>query len=202
MKKRTASEKTRREILAAALKLFTEKGFYSSTIKDLAELVSLSVGAVYNHFNSKEEIAYVLFKESISLFKKALADSTRESRNPKDFVIRTVKTVLIFSQKNIRISKYLWLCRHDEFLREFASNPSLLTYDEFGKLFSRHINFARKNKLIKPYPPAVIWTIIFGVPLSYIRDWLDNLIKLEPSRVSNMLSEAVWMALQFSNPAS
>lgn len=49
------------EILDAALKLFTEKGFAASRIDDVAALAGVSKGTVYLYFDSKE----VLFKEMV-----------------------------------------------------------------------------------------------------------------------------------------
>ncbi len=185
----------RRAILASALKLFTDEGFYKTTVKDIARLAKVSVGAVYKHFNSKQEIAQVLFEEAVSLFKTALIDATKDAEDAKTLVITTVKTILIFSEKNLKLSRYLWLCRHDEFLKEITSKPSVLRYDEFGKRFSSVINFARKTRLIEPYPATIIWTIVFGIPLSYVRDWLDGIMHQPPSVVSNNLGLAVWRAL-------
>ncbi|CZT56916.1 HTH-type transcriptional regulator TtgR [Eubacteriaceae bacterium CHKCI005] len=50
-------EVTVERILAAAKKLFLEKGYDKTTIPDIvAELGDLTKGAVYHHFKSKEEI--------------------------------------------------------------------------------------------------------------------------------------------------
>lgn len=196
MRQKCPDLSTKRAILASSLKLFTERGFYGTTIKDISKSAKVSVGAVYRYFNSKEEIAQLLFDEAVSLFKLALVDSTKSADTAEIFVIRTVKTILIFSEKNLRISKYLWLCRHDEFLKEITAKPSVLRYDEFGKRFSLIINSARRSKLIQPYSAALIWTLVFGTPLSYVRDWLDGIVKHPPSSVSVDLGEAVWNALQ------
>jgi AcrR family transcriptional regulator len=53
---RAASEETRRQILGTALVLFREKGFDSTTIREIATKAGLSLGAAYYYFNSKEAI--------------------------------------------------------------------------------------------------------------------------------------------------
>lgn len=51
------SKATIERILNASLKLFLEKGYEQTTIKDiLDELGDLSKGAIYHHFNSKDDI--------------------------------------------------------------------------------------------------------------------------------------------------
>ena len=55
-----ASE-TRYRIERAALKHFVEKGIGETTIRDIANTANVSLGAMYNHFASKEELAWQLF---------------------------------------------------------------------------------------------------------------------------------------------
>ena len=53
----------RERIVAAAVRVFSDKGFHSSTIADVCRESGLSVGAIYTYFTSKEE----LFHQSCDL---------------------------------------------------------------------------------------------------------------------------------------
>lgn len=46
----------RDEIIYAASKCFTEKGFHNMTMQDIYDATGLSPGAVYNYFSNKEDI--------------------------------------------------------------------------------------------------------------------------------------------------
>jgi AcrR family transcriptional regulator len=46
----------RDRILAAATKVFSEKGYHSSTIQDVVRESGLSVGAIYTYFSGKDEL--------------------------------------------------------------------------------------------------------------------------------------------------
>jgi AcrR family transcriptional regulator len=50
------SEKSRQQILDAALKLFSHRGYGATSVRDIAEEASLSKGNVYHHFPDKETI--------------------------------------------------------------------------------------------------------------------------------------------------
>lgn len=52
---------TRERIVRSALKLFVEKGIAETSIRDIAKLANISLGNIYNHFDSKEELAWKLF---------------------------------------------------------------------------------------------------------------------------------------------
>jgi AcrR family transcriptional regulator len=77
------SEKSRQQILDAALKLFSHRGYGATSVRDIAEEAQLSKGNVYHHFPDKEAIFRALidrYFETISApdfpFNKALATGT------------------------------------------------------------------------------------------------------------------------------
>src|SRR5882672_7482241 len=52
---------TRERIERAALKHFVEQGIAETSIRNIADTAHISLGAMYNHFDSKEELAWQLF---------------------------------------------------------------------------------------------------------------------------------------------
>ena len=56
MNQEERSEKSKQQILDAALKLFSHKGYGATSVRDIAEEANLSKGNVYHHFPDKETI--------------------------------------------------------------------------------------------------------------------------------------------------
>lgn len=54
---RFSKEKRKNGLIDVALKLFSQKGFYVTTIPDIAEKAGMSVGNFYNYFKSKDILA-------------------------------------------------------------------------------------------------------------------------------------------------
>jgi AcrR family transcriptional regulator len=54
--KRRRPQERPEELAASALRLFTERGYYSTTVDDVAKAAGVTKGAVYHHFDSKEEL--------------------------------------------------------------------------------------------------------------------------------------------------
>lgn len=52
----TKGEQTRKVILDAAHQLFTEQGFHGTSMRQISEKADITLGGIYNHFSSKEEI--------------------------------------------------------------------------------------------------------------------------------------------------
>ena len=55
------AEETRERILDAALKLFRERGFDETTMRDIAAAAGVATGAAYYYFRSKEELVMAFY---------------------------------------------------------------------------------------------------------------------------------------------
>lgn len=64
MKAALKSDETRARILEAALKLFRERGFDESTMRDIASQAGVATGAAYYYFPSKEAIVMDFYRRS------------------------------------------------------------------------------------------------------------------------------------------
>jgi AcrR family transcriptional regulator len=54
---------TRQQILDASLRLFSEKGFARTTVRDIARQAGITDAAIYYHFDSKRELLEALVEE-------------------------------------------------------------------------------------------------------------------------------------------
>jgi len=56
MAKKELMEDTRARIIGAARTLFAEQGYQQTTIAEIAKMVGLSEGSIYEHFRGKEDL--------------------------------------------------------------------------------------------------------------------------------------------------
>ena len=63
------------KIVTESLKLFSLKGFLSTSINDILEAANTSKGGFYNHFESKESLFFAVLNEATRIWREAtLAD--------------------------------------------------------------------------------------------------------------------------------
>ena len=188
----------RSRVLAAALKLFVDKGYFNTNIPDLSRESRCSVGSIYHNFKNKQEIAEALYNESIQAFRvelvRALAGTPVE--DIETIIKNLVRFLLEFSEVNHQISRYLWLCRHQEFIDRSITQPTTIGVDALGRQLTVALRGAMKAGKIHTMPAPVLWSILFGIPLAYLRDWLDGFNRETPSTVAQSLAEACWRALK------
>jgi len=186
----------RERILAAALKLFVEQGYFNTNVPDLSRESKCSVGSIYHTFRNKEEIASALYQECISAFRGTLENSISSVKEIDLFVRTIVKSFLIFSEVNYQISRYIWLCRHNEFMSGIIKHPTMVGFDSLGRLLAKTIKNGVRSRKLLPLNINIIWSIVFGIPAGYVRDWLDGYNSIPPSKVADELAEACWRALK------
>ncbi len=71
-------ERTRRRIVEKSAGVFNTRGYFGSSMSDLVHETGLEKGGIYNHFGSKEELAFEAFDYATGImrerFRSALAD--------------------------------------------------------------------------------------------------------------------------------
>lgn len=81
MKQEARSERSRTQILAAALRLFSSQGYRGTNMREIAEAAGVSTGNVYHQFKDKEALFQTLLNDYIAIqrssdypFNKAIAE--------------------------------------------------------------------------------------------------------------------------------
>jgi TetR/AcrR family transcriptional regulator, acrAB operon repressor len=72
----------RRQILAAALEVFSRQGYAGTTLDDITAAANLSKGAIYWYFESKADLFATLLGERASIFSEILEDAARSAGSP------------------------------------------------------------------------------------------------------------------------
>jgi AcrR family transcriptional regulator len=103
----------REQILGAAIKVFSEKGFHPAKMQEVANAAGVSNGTVYNYFRSKDEVLLALLAQL----------SEREQRKEQMEQLQTGDLEAVFVQQLRR--RFRTLQEHKELWRVVL--PELLT---------------------------------------------------------------------------
>ncbi len=68
----------RREILTAAIKLFSEKGYHSVSMQEIAKKSEFAIGTLYKFFKNKEDLYKSIIMQQADIFHEALAEALEE----------------------------------------------------------------------------------------------------------------------------
>ena len=104
-------------ILKTSLLLFSEKGFYSTTMPDIAKQMKMSVGNFYNYFSSKEALAQELIRYSSDKVAAMISSVNDLDCSSKE---KIKKIVTLYFTLATEKPQYL-----DYFLRVYLSNKEI-----------------------------------------------------------------------------
>lgn len=84
-------ERRREQIVLAAIKLFAQKGFHRTTLRDLAEEAKLSQGNIYDYVGSKEDIFFLIHQFAAGSAMEAIKQAVEEATEPLEKLRRMIR---------------------------------------------------------------------------------------------------------------
>ena len=168
MQREEKSERSRRQVLDAALHLFSHQGFRATSVRDIADRARVSIGNVYHHFPDKESLFQTLLEELFALaqthrfpFRRALGQGLfPENLEALGYAAR--ESVLEYRQ-------HLALIYVD--VIEFDGTHIQRFYADMAKMFARYIQLdgieegmrSRLRPGVQPVEALLLtWRIFFN----------------------------------------
>jgi AcrR family transcriptional regulator len=163
----------REELLAIAARLFAERGFKNTTVRDIADAAGILSGSLYHHFDSKESMVDELldsFQRELWEEYDAIEASDRTPREKLEAIVR---------------ASFDAIDQHHSEVAIFQTDAAYLaTFDRFGYLEERNTRFRK------------LWTGLLeqGIAAGELRSDLD--VEL----VYRFLRDTVWVAVRWYRP--
>ncbi len=101
--KRQMIEARRTQILMGAAEVFSQKGFYQATTKEIAKAADVSEGTIYNYFKNKRDILVAMIDLLGSEALKGMIPNS-PAKNPKEFLSVLGKAMFQLLQERGRLA--------------------------------------------------------------------------------------------------
>ncbi|HUX49686.1 MAG TPA: TetR/AcrR family transcriptional regulator [Spirochaetia bacterium] len=155
---------TRERIQETALKLFTEKGYESTSLREIAEVLGVTKAALYYHFKTKEEIIYSIMSDLQKSFAELIewAKSIPQTLDSRKQMLRELfvllkgrwRPLILFAQANQNQLKSM---RHPERrLDEIREMFSVIGGSEADSVKSYHSMVAVAALVIASFPNPLL----------------------------------------------
>ena len=180
-------EETRQEMLAVAERLFCTKGYEATSVQDILNVLHISKGGFYHHFNSKEEVLNTLCRMRAERAGERTDELLRDIKAPMERLNALLHGFMPLRREEIPFMNMLL-----PLLRSPEGRTMGLCYQEalkdvFMPLLEREIDAARDLQVV--YPPVAD---VAGVILHLINScWLDVAIGLIENTKSAQLHDTV-----------
>ena len=169
-----ANEPSRREqLLAIAARLFAEKGFKNTTVRDIADAAGILSGSLYHHFDSKESMV----DEILSTFQAALFGEYDE-------ILASGEDARTKLERAVRVS-FEAIDQHPHEVAIYQNEADYLgAFDRFGYLADRNTQSRQ------------VWVTLIeeGVRTGVLRSDLDVTLTYR------FIRDTVWVAVRWYRP--
>ncbi len=166
-------ESRRSELLAIAAKLFAEKGFRNTTVRDIADAAGILSGSLYHHFDSKESMV----DEILSTFQEELFGQYDEIiAGDADPLAKLEKAVLV---------SFDAIDKHRDEVAIYQNDAAyLLTFESFAYLDERN------------QQSREVWLTLLqnGIDAGVLRDDLDLELTYR------FIRDTIWVAVSWYRP--
>jgi TetR/AcrR family transcriptional regulator, cholesterol catabolism regulator len=155
------------EIRNAAAKLFGEKGFAASSVRDIANAVGLGAASLYNHMDSKDDLLTTICFRCAESFSEGMETIDEAAKNPVEKIeslIRLHIDIALHDKSSITVFNDEWRHLQEPFLSSFLQLRRM-----YESTYLRIIREGMDRHLLEIRDPLLVYQLI----LSSLR-WLHQ----------------------------
>ena len=190
------AEKTRVALLAAAERLFLERGVAHTSLDQIAREAGVTRGAVYWHFQNKAHLFNDMLNQ-VRLPAEQLAERLiscdRQLRNLRDLSIEAINSLAQDEQRRRIFTILLHRCEFTEELRE-AEERHHAFINEFIRVCEQLFTSA-EDQLQPGVTPRLAARALHGLIVGLFSDWTRDPALFEPLRDTAALLDALFRGL-------
>lgn len=165
--KRLTGEERRKEIIRAAMEVFSGNGFSGSTTRKIAERAGISEAMIYSHFQNKEDLYAAIIDEKLkktaSLFFPVEAMRNKDDRQVFATIIRSFLQHHSGDTTFMRLLLFSALEGHD-LARMFMAGPMT----KFFEFLADYLQERCDDGVLRPIDPAIAARCLVGMIFYFV----------------------------------
>jgi AcrR family transcriptional regulator len=96
------------QIVEGALKLFFERGFHPTTIREIADACNMSMGQLYHYISSKDDVLYLVHQYfHTKVFEFIKTQNIEQYDTPSEKLISFIKANMTFASENKKLIQFI-----------------------------------------------------------------------------------------------
>jgi TetR/AcrR family fatty acid metabolism transcriptional regulator len=164
-------ENKHQKILQAAIKVFSEKGFYNSRVSEIAKEADVADGTIYLYFKNKDDILISLFEEEFGKFVQNMQVELGKEKDPLLKIKRFAIVHLSLVTKHPHLGEVMGVevRQSTKFMKEYVNKPFI---EYLNIIRSVVMEGQEKGLLRKDLTPGVMKRAFFGALDEMARYWV------------------------------
>ena len=178
----------------AALDLFVTKGFLATTMDDVRRRSGASIGSIYHHFGSKEELAAALYVEGLRDYQNGYLGELDRHTGAEVAVKAVVRHHLNWIASNRDLARFLFQHRDPE-LRRATKRPVGAANRRFFKTVTSWLEDQVRRGTIRQLPHELYYGLWIAPVQEFGRRWLHGHADAPIDQAAGILADAAWRSL-------
>ncbi|HET9625541.1 MAG TPA: TetR/AcrR family transcriptional regulator [Kofleriaceae bacterium] len=166
---RPAGGDKREAIMAAALALFVERGFFGTAVPEIAERAGVGAGTIYRYFESKEALVNALYREHKMAFGRLASDGFPLGAPTREQFRLLWMRMAAYATEHPSSFAFLELHHHASYL----DAESRAVEHRVTELFATVVVAAQARGELKVGDPGVLMGLMRGAFVGVIRSCVD-----------------------------
>lgn len=187
---------TRSRIVAAAVSLFAERGFDATSVNQVVARAGVAKGALYHHFQSKDDLLYEVYRELVDRQLAGLAGVLGQSLAPAAALRAIVADMVVTTAARVAEAKVFFRESHrlGDVNQERVRAARRQIHDAVTGLVRQGQQNGEFNTVATP---EMVTFTVFGV-INELPVWFSENGPLTPQEIAAQLADLVLIGLAAS----
>jgi AcrR family transcriptional regulator len=186
-----ASEATRQRILEAARRLFTERGYFNTSIQDIRGASGLSIGSIYHHFSGKEEIARDLFYDTLAFVEGDIRAIYAAHQGARERCYHVIRRLFETTEEAPEVMAYVLYFKHREVLP--AEKP--ICSSRPFELIKGIIGEGMASGEVRAMDEVLASAALLGMPVRMVQLRLEGVLERPLTELLDETWECAWRSV-------
>jgi len=180
---------TRQRIEDAATRLFVDRGITETSVRDITRAVGISEGALYRHFESKDDLVWQTFEQNYTSFARELQSLAARETGARQKVAAMIRGFCRAHDSNPTRFNFLVFVQHGQLSKLAEDAPTPVT------VMRAVLVRAIEQQEIPDQDPDLATALVLGAVLQPATFAAYGRIALKLEPVSDRLVAAAWAAV-------
>jgi len=185
-------DETRNTIVETAMRLYTARGYFSTSMRDIAAETGLSTGAIYHHFPGKEAIDKESFQRTIQFLLAELTAALDTAADGRGRIYAIIASLLRLAEEHRAIMEYALYIKH----REIIPDGKPICSSEPFELLKSFMSYEMKRGSIRDQDVYIATVCLTAMPIRFMQLKWDGVIDTPLADLTDPIFECVWRALK------
>ena len=192
MKNQSQARDMETQILETALTLFTNQGYFNTSVHHIQKTSNVSIGTIYHYFKNKAEIARALYEKVLKQMTEIIVDILNRHESTHDRCQALIRQLLDMTEADPKKMNYMLHANHQEFLPSEKPVCSSVPFE----LILNMVQTGIQRGEIRRLRPVVASATIFGGALRLIHLRLDGALQEPVTEYFEEIWDSSWRGVE------